>query len=89
MAMGAGGTDVVRLVVGQTLVITLIGVAVGLASAMTATRTMASLLYGITALDLPTFGVVGIILTTVATFASYLPARRASRLDPSRALRYE
>jgi len=89
MAMGAAGRDVVRLVVGQTLVTTLIGVVIGFAGALFATRTISSLLYGVTSLDLPTFALVGAVLVLVATFASYLPARRASRLDPSMALRYE
>jgi predicted permease len=89
MALGAQKTDVLRLVVGQGLTLTLIGVAAGLISAYGLTRLMASLLYGVTATDYLTFGSVSAVLIAVGLAASYLPARRATRVNPTIALRAE
>jgi ABC-type antimicrobial peptide transport system permease subunit len=89
MALGADAGHVRRLVVRDGLIVALIGVAVGLTAAVPATRVLAALLYGIDALDAQVFAVVAVTLTAVALAASYLPARRATRLDPMTALRPE
>ena len=89
MALGAAKTDVLRLVLGQGLALTLIGVAAGLISAYALTRLMASLLYGVTATDYLTFGSVSAMLIAVGLAASYVPARRATKVNPTIALRAE
>ena len=89
MALGAGRRDVLRLVLGQGLTLTLIGVAAGLISAYALTRLMASLLFGVTATDYLTFGSVSAVLVAVGVAASYVPARRATKVDPTIALRTE
>ncbi|MGH9481720.1 MAG: ABC transporter permease [Terriglobales bacterium] len=89
MALGASGGMVARLVVAQGLRLALIGVAVGIGLALLLTRLMAGLLYGLSALDPVSFGVAAVLLAAVAALASYLPARRATRVDPLRALRVE
>jgi putative ABC transport system permease protein len=89
MAMGAQRRDVVRLVVGQGLLLTAVGVALGAAGAFGLTRLMTGLLYGVTATDPATFGVVALVLSAAALLACYLPARRAAKVDPMVALRYE
>ena len=89
LALGAQTGDVMRLVLGQGLMLTLTGVGVGLVAAYGLTRLMESLLYGITATDLLTFASVSGILVVVGLLASYLPARRATKVDPMIALRSE
>jgi putative ABC transport system permease protein len=89
MALGAGTREVVRLVVGQSLRLTLVGIAIGLAGAFVLTRLMASLLFETGVHDPLTFGGVALLLVLIAGAASYLPARRASRLDPASSLRTE
>jgi predicted permease len=89
MALGAERTDVLRLVVGQGLRLSLIGIGAGLAAALGLTRLMSSMLYGVHPTDLVTFAAVSLLLAGVAVLASYVPARGATRVDPIIALRYE
>lgn len=89
MALGAQQASVLRLMVRQGLVLTLLGLGIGLAAAYAATRVLASQLYGVGTLDPVTFGAVAVLLTGAAFVASYIPARRATRVDPMVALRYE
>lgn len=89
MALGAKTSDVLRLILGQGLALTVIGVGVGLLGAYGLTRLMASLLYGVTATDSMTFFSVSGALIIVGLLASYLPARRATKVDPMIALRSE
>jgi len=89
VALGARKSDVVRLVVGESMLMALVGVGVGIAGALLLTRFMAGLLYGVQPADPLTFFVVSLVLTFVALLASYIPARRASKVDPMVALRYE
>jgi putative ABC transport system permease protein len=89
MALGAQAADVLKLVVGQALMLTLAGIALGLLASLILTRLIKSLLFGVTATDPLTFVYVSLFLVMVATLACYLPARRATRVDPLVALRYE
>jgi putative ABC transport system permease protein len=89
IALGAGDRDVVRLVVGQGLSLAALGVAIGLAGAFGVTRVIQSLLYNVTATDPISFGGVALFLALIAALASYLPARRATTVDPIVALRNE
>ena len=89
MALGAGSRDVLRSVVGQGLRLALLGTGLGLAGALGLTRVIASLLYDVSPTDPLTFALVSLVLIAAAALASYLPARRASKIDPMVALRYE
>jgi ABC-type antimicrobial peptide transport system permease subunit len=86
MALGAQKSDVLGLVIRQGMTLAVIGVVVGLAGALALTRVIGNLLYGVTATDPSTFLWIPILLAAVSFFACYLPARRAARLDPIKAL---
>jgi putative ABC transport system permease protein len=89
MALGARQEDILRLILGYCLKLALISVALGLAAALAMTRLVAKMLYDVSATDPPTLAGVAILLTLVALTACSIPARRAMRVDPSVALRYE
>ncbi len=89
MALGANRRDVFRLVLGQGTRLTLLGIGIGIVAALVVTRLMATLLYGVSATDPLTFTAVALLLALVAVAACYIPARRATRVDPIVALRYE
>jgi ABC-type antimicrobial peptide transport system permease subunit len=89
MTLGASKQDILRLVLGHGLRLTLVGVVIGLAASFALTRYLRSMLLGVTSTDALTFSSVAILLCAVALFACFIPARRAMRVDPMVALRYE
>jgi putative ABC transport system permease protein len=89
MALGAQPGNILRLVIRQALILVSCGLAIGLAGAFALTRVMSSLLFGISATDRLTFIMVSLLLGGIALLASYVPARRAAKVDPMVALRYE
>jgi predicted permease len=89
VALGAGSGDVLRMILGQGLRTIFIGVAIGIAGSLALTRTVESLLFGVTATDPLTFGCVTLLLVGAALLACYIPARRATKVDPMIVLRYE
>lgn len=89
IALGATNTDVIALVLERGIILTAIGLAIGIPAALILSRSLGALLYGVTASDLTTYVGVTLILTLIAVAASYLPARRATRVDPAVALRSE
>ena len=89
VALGAGSGDVLKMILSQGLRTIFIGVAIGIAGSLVLTRTLESLLFGVTATDPPTFGGVTLLLVGAALLACYIPARRATKVDPMLALRYE
>ena len=89
VAIGAGAGDALRMILGQGMRTIVIGVAIGIAGALALTRTVESLLFGVTATDPLTFGGVTILIVGAALLACYIPARRATKVDPMVALRSE
>jgi putative ABC transport system permease protein len=89
MALGAQTSDVLRMVIRQGMILALIGVALGLAAALALTRVMKNLLFNMSATDPATFATIALLLVSVALIASYIPARRATKVDPLQALRHD
>ena len=89
LALGATRADVIRLVLGQTCVVTAVGIGVGITGATAGSRYLDTLLFGLRPLDPITFIGVATLFVTAATFASFMPARRAAKIDPTVALRSE
>ena len=88
-ALGAGPRDVLGLVLRNGMRLAVVGITLGVGGALWLTRFLESLLFGVKPVDLPTFAAAVLLLTAVALLACYLPARRATKIDPMVALRYE
>jgi putative ABC transport system permease protein len=89
MALGARGADVLGLIIKNGMILTAVGVVIGIVGGLVLTRLLTSLLFGVTPTDKLTFLVVSALMITIAFVACYLPARRATKVDPLVALRYE
>ncbi|HMF62216.1 MAG TPA: FtsX-like permease family protein, partial [Vicinamibacterales bacterium] len=89
VALGASSGETLRMILGQGLLTICIGVVIGIAGSLFLTRTVESLLFGVTATDPLTFGSVTLLLVGAALLACYIPARRATKVDPMVALRHE
>jgi putative ABC transport system permease protein len=89
MSLGAESRNIVKLVMGQGMRLALIGVAIGIAASLALTRFISTLLFGVSATDPLAFSVAAVVLVTTALVACYLPARRATRVDPIVVLRSE
>ena len=89
IALGATSSDVLRLVIGHGLKLTLVGIGIGAGASFALTRFMSTVLYGVSPTDVVTFIAVSLVLAGVALAACFVPARRATRVDPMEALRYE
>jgi ABC-type lipoprotein release transport system permease subunit len=89
MALGASRTSILRLVVGKGLVLSILGVATGVAGALLLTRLMRSLLFGVTASDPLTFCLIPLLLILISLLATIIPAHRAAEIDPAECLRYD
>jgi putative ABC transport system permease protein len=89
MALGANRADVMKLITKQGMLLAIVGVALGFVLALALAQVISSLLIGVSGYDVSTFIVVPVLLTAVALVACYLPARRATKVDPLVALRYE
>ncbi|HEY6402775.1 MAG TPA: FtsX-like permease family protein, partial [Blastocatellia bacterium] len=89
IALGARPNAILRLVIRQALILAALGIAIGLVGAFALTRVMSSLLFGVSATDLLTFVITSLLLGSIALMASYIPARRAAKVDPISALQHE
>ena len=89
MALGARRYDVLKVVMSQSMIAVLVGIAIGVGMALALARVLSSQLYGISATDPATFIAGSLLFLLIAGLASYIPARRATRVDPMVALRYE
>ncbi len=89
MALGAEPRDVLKLVIGQGMILAVVGIGLGVAASLALTRLLSSLLFGVSTTDPLTFISLSVLLGGVTLLASYLPARRAMKVDPLVALRYE
>jgi ABC-type antimicrobial peptide transport system permease subunit len=89
MALGARPADILRRAVSDSLPMIVVGLAAGVAGSLAASKVLAGFLYGVRATDASTFAILPLFLATVALAACYVPARRAAKVDPLTALRYE